>query len=46
MSTQRQNLIIENSKIDDNTLKGVRVRLEDAHGTVTFKEYQLRLHNL
>lgn len=37
MSTQHQNLIIENSKIDDDTLKGVHVKLEESHGTVTFK---------
>lgn len=46
MSNWYPNLTIENSSIDGETLMGVRVRLEDAHGTVTFKEYQLRLHNL
>ena len=37
MSNYYPNLIIENSSIDRETLMGVSVKLEDAHGTVTFK---------
>lgn len=42
MSTRRQNLIIKNSDIDRETLWGVLGKLEDSHGTVTFKNTSLK----
>lgn len=46
MSTEYHNLIIENSKIDDDTLTGVRVGLEESHGTVTFKDTSVKESNI
>lgn len=46
MSTEHHNLAIENSKIDDDTLTGVRARLEESHGTVTFKDTSVKESNI
>lgn len=46
MSNYSPNLIIENSSIDSETLMGVSVKMEDAHGTVTFKNATVKESNV
>ena len=46
MSTEYHNLIIENSSLDDDTLTGVRVGLEESHGTVTFENTSVKESNI
>lgn len=46
MSNYRQNLIIENSDIDRETLWGVHGKLQDSHGTVTFKNATVKESNV
>lgn len=46
MSAQYQNLVIENSSLDDKTLIGLQMSLGKNHGTVTFENTSVKESNI